>query len=176
MSTWSFMSTRGQGHSLIGPNHTDSIFLNVFSSITTDFNISSALSWPIQDQWSSGFNLSLHIVSKYKALTLFKRNKLKHYYEMPEHDKTVIMTCAPSLIWLDSSLFIWILKLFVHVCLLCAAKTLIRLSGWPGYEPAQFSMIFGPVQALYNPWLKDEHAQLSGTGFFRFRARSRSMI
>ena len=25
-----------------------------FSSITTDFNISSALSWAIQDQWSSG--------------------------------------------------------------------------------------------------------------------------
>ena len=28
--------------------------LNFFSSITTDFNISSALRWAIQDQWSSG--------------------------------------------------------------------------------------------------------------------------
>ena len=27
----------------LGPNHSDSIFLNFFSSITTDFNISSAL-------------------------------------------------------------------------------------------------------------------------------------
>ena len=29
--------------------------LNVFSSITADFNISSAIRWAIQDQWSSGF-------------------------------------------------------------------------------------------------------------------------
>ena len=28
--------------------------LNVFSSITADFNISSAIRWAIQDQWSSG--------------------------------------------------------------------------------------------------------------------------
>ena len=27
----------------LGPNHSDSIFLNFFSSITADFNISSAL-------------------------------------------------------------------------------------------------------------------------------------
>ena len=30
--------------------------LNFFSSITADFNISSALRWAIQDQWSSGLN------------------------------------------------------------------------------------------------------------------------
>ena len=30
---------------------------NFFSSITADFNISSALRWAIQDQWSSGFPL-----------------------------------------------------------------------------------------------------------------------
>ena len=36
MSTWSFMSTKGQGHSLIlGTNLSDSIFLNFFFSITT---------------------------------------------------------------------------------------------------------------------------------------------
>ena len=29
--------------------------LNFFSSITADFNISSAFRWAIQDQWSSGF-------------------------------------------------------------------------------------------------------------------------
>ena len=29
--------------------------LNFFSSITADFNISSALRWSIQDQWSSGY-------------------------------------------------------------------------------------------------------------------------
>ena len=33
----------------LDPNHSDSIFLNVFSSITADFNISSALRWAIQD-------------------------------------------------------------------------------------------------------------------------------
>ena len=38
----------------LGPNHSDSIFLNFFSSVTTDFNISSALKLAIQDQWSSG--------------------------------------------------------------------------------------------------------------------------
>ena len=36
------------------PNHSDSIFLNFISSITVDFNISSALRWAIQDQWSYG--------------------------------------------------------------------------------------------------------------------------
>ena len=40
----------------LGPSHSDSIFLNFFSSITTDFNISSALRWAIQDQWSSGWS------------------------------------------------------------------------------------------------------------------------
>ena len=34
-----------------------SIFLNFFSLITADFNISSALRWAIQDQWSSCSNL-----------------------------------------------------------------------------------------------------------------------
>ena len=38
-----------------GPNHSDSIFLNFFSSIIAYFNISSALRWAIQDQWSSGY-------------------------------------------------------------------------------------------------------------------------
>ena len=51
----SFMSTKGQGHLLTCPNHSDSIFLNVFSSITAYFNISSALRCAIQDQWPSGF-------------------------------------------------------------------------------------------------------------------------
>ena len=37
------------------PNHSYLIFLNFFSSITADFNISSALRWAIQDQWSSGY-------------------------------------------------------------------------------------------------------------------------
>ena len=38
----------------LGPDHSDSIFLNFFSSITIYFDISSALRWAIQDQWSSG--------------------------------------------------------------------------------------------------------------------------
>ena len=40
----------------LGPNHLHSIFLNFFSSIIADFNISSAIRWAIQDQWSSGFS------------------------------------------------------------------------------------------------------------------------
>ena len=39
------------------PNHTDSIFLNFLSSLTTDFNIFSAIRWAIQDQWSSGIKM-----------------------------------------------------------------------------------------------------------------------
>ena len=35
----------------LGPNHSDSGFLNFFFSITADFNISAALRWAIQDQW-----------------------------------------------------------------------------------------------------------------------------
>ena len=41
------MSSKGQGHSL-------TLVQILFSSITTDSNISSALRWAIQDQWSSG--------------------------------------------------------------------------------------------------------------------------
>ena len=54
------LSTKGQGLSLTLFQITqDWIFLNFFSSITTDFNISSALRWTIQDQWSSVFFIPL---------------------------------------------------------------------------------------------------------------------
>ena len=46
-------------HQNFGPNGLSApaqgLCLNFFSSITADFNISSALRWAIQDQWSSGF-------------------------------------------------------------------------------------------------------------------------
>ena len=42
----------------LDPNHSDSIFLNIFSSITADFNISAALRWAIQNQWSSGLGIN----------------------------------------------------------------------------------------------------------------------
>ena len=55
MSTWGFMSTKGQGHSLtLVQFNQNQYFFNSFSSITADLNISSALMWVIQDQWSSG--------------------------------------------------------------------------------------------------------------------------
>ena len=45
-------------HQNFGPNGlpapTLGLCLNFFSSVTADFNISSALRWAIQDQWSSG--------------------------------------------------------------------------------------------------------------------------
>ena len=44
----------------LGPNHSDSIFLIFFSSVTTDFNISSALRQAIQNQWSSGLSVLPH--------------------------------------------------------------------------------------------------------------------
>ena len=48
---WGFMSTRGLERSGsftdLGPNHSASIFVNFFSSIIPDFNISSALRWAI---------------------------------------------------------------------------------------------------------------------------------
>ena len=47
-------------HQNFGPNglsaRTQGLCLNFFSSITADFNISSAVRWAIQGQWSSGFN------------------------------------------------------------------------------------------------------------------------
>ena len=50
------MSTEGQGHSVTLIQIIQiQYFLNFFSSITADFNISSALRWALQDQWSSGF-------------------------------------------------------------------------------------------------------------------------
>ena len=46
-------------HQNFGPNGLSApaqgLCLNIFSSITADFNISSAIRWAIQDQWSSGF-------------------------------------------------------------------------------------------------------------------------
>ena len=59
MNMWSFMSTKGQGHSLTLVQNTQiQYFLNFFFSITADFNISSALRWAIQDQWSFGSVIS----------------------------------------------------------------------------------------------------------------------
>ena len=51
-----------------GPNGlsapTLGLCLNFFSSITADFNISSALRWAIQDQWSSGVSTFLAHLSR----------------------------------------------------------------------------------------------------------------
>ena len=58
MSTWRFMSTTCQGHLLTLVQITQiQLFLNLFSSITADLNISSALRWAIQNHWSSGCTL-----------------------------------------------------------------------------------------------------------------------
>ena len=50
-------------HQNFGPNGSSvpaqGLCLNVFSSITADFNISSAIRWAIQDQWSSGFTFAM---------------------------------------------------------------------------------------------------------------------
>ena len=53
-------------HQNFGPNGLSApaqgLCLNIFSSITADFNISSAIRWAIQDQWSSG--LYFYLLSK----------------------------------------------------------------------------------------------------------------
>ena len=54
-------------HQNFGPNGLSApaqgLFLNVFSSITADFNISSAIRWAIQDQWSSGLFFSQQLMA-----------------------------------------------------------------------------------------------------------------
>ena len=49
-------------HQKFGPNGLSApaqgLCLNVFSSVTADFNISSAIRWAIQDQWSSGLSVA----------------------------------------------------------------------------------------------------------------------
>ena len=51
----------------LGPNHLHSIFLNFFSSITADFNISSAIRWAIQDQWSSGLSFLSNFLKHFRV-------------------------------------------------------------------------------------------------------------
>ena len=49
-----------------GPDNSDSLFFNFFSSITADLNITAALRWAIQNQWSSGLKdlpLSPHLLA-----------------------------------------------------------------------------------------------------------------
>ena len=50
-------SQRSRSFIDLGPNHSDPIVFNFLSSITADFNISSALRWARQDQWSSDYIL-----------------------------------------------------------------------------------------------------------------------
>ena len=64
-----FMSTKGQGHSFTLVQITQiQYFQNFFSSITADFNISSALRWAILDQWSSGFCISFQNEDRFTSM------------------------------------------------------------------------------------------------------------
>ena len=53
-------------HKNFGPNGLSTpaqwLCLNFFSSLNADFDISSALRWAIQDQWSSGFSCCYHVI------------------------------------------------------------------------------------------------------------------
>ena len=69
----------------LGPNHSDSIFLNLFSSINTDFNISSALRWAIQDQWSSGFSFQNNPKQTILQFPLFFQS---HQWDMVYREET----------------------------------------------------------------------------------------
>ena len=60
MSTWTFMNSKGQGHllTLVQITHIQYFWTSFPQYITSDFSMSSAVRWAIQDQWSSGyFNL-----------------------------------------------------------------------------------------------------------------------
>ena len=59
----------------LDPNHSDWIFVIFFSSVTADFNISSALRWAIQDQWSSGLYI---VTSTCMLLFLYFESWLTH--------------------------------------------------------------------------------------------------
>ena len=78
-------------HKNFGPNglsaSTLGLCLNFFSSITADFNISSALRWAIQDQWSSVF------------LAHLSRRLTKWAYSIP-------MVRRPSVVRPSSSVFV----------------------------------------------------------------------
>ena len=60
---------RSRSFIVFGPDHSDSIFLNFFSSITADVNISSALRWAIQGQWSSGFSQAVNVCMLHYTIT-----------------------------------------------------------------------------------------------------------
>ena len=62
----------------LGPNHSDSIFLNFFSSITADFNISSVLRLLIQDQWSYGLEFRM-ITANSSAVRILRYTKYEHW-------------------------------------------------------------------------------------------------
>ena len=55
-------------HKIFGTNGLSApaqgLCLNFFSSITTDFNLSSNLRWAIQDQWSSGLFWAFIVIFK----------------------------------------------------------------------------------------------------------------
>ena len=62
-------------HQNVGPNGLSApalgLCLNFFSSITADCNISSALRWAIQDQWSSGYKRSWEIYRFYIYTSIY---------------------------------------------------------------------------------------------------------
>ena len=65
-------------HKKFGPNGlsapTQGLCLNFFSSITADFNTSSALRWAIQDQWSSGLNLFCGLTPQSTTMVMLRRS------------------------------------------------------------------------------------------------------
>ena len=64
-------------HQNFGPNGLSAppqgLCLDVFSSITADFNISSAIRWVIQDQWSSGLNNRMLFCQLYITFIVHQR-------------------------------------------------------------------------------------------------------
>ena len=80
-------------HQILGPNGLSApaqgLYLNFFSSITADCNISSALRWAIQDQWSSGF-FKYHLYKRrYKHIVLVHQ---KPYFVKDHSDCTTKLT------------------------------------------------------------------------------------
>ena len=84
MSTWSFTDQRSRLFIDLVQNHSDSIFLNFFSSVTADFNIFSTLRWAIQNQWSSGY-ISNFLSFLKQTVKKKKKNILLHatYHQYP---------------------------------------------------------------------------------------------
>ena len=137
-------------HKIFGPNGlsapTLGLCLNFFSSITTDFNISSALRWVIQDQWSSGngendvYLFSVTMNSIFIKLTGNKdRHKIFGRVRISAGSDQSLELRAHEL-WKK-----WCLQLFSLTC----DQIFVKLAGKEDRHKSSNELEFGPDQIIH---------------------------